>query len=274
VPLAPAESTAIAERLVRARFDGTALSAFPGRQPNDLDSAYRIQDAAISRWHDRIVGWKVGGIPPEQQESLGADRLVGPVFSRDLRLAVREREVRFPVFEGGFAAVEAEVVFRLGADPPFDRPAVDGADALRWVDAVFAGVETAGSPMEAINRLGSTAVVSDFGNNRGLIVGPRIAGPADLDAPLACTTSIEGVEVGRADLPDGLRRPAEALAFALNLSARRRWPLRRGDYITTGALTGIHDIRAGQLAVVAFDGHERIVCRAARDPAHAGTGTP
>jgi 2-keto-4-pentenoate hydratase len=265
VSLAPAECDAIAERLVRARFDDRALAAFPGLQPNDLDTAYRIQDAAIARWHDRLVGWKIGGIPPEQQASLGATRLMGPVFAGDLRLAVREREVRFPVYDGGFAAVEAEIVFRLAVDPPlFDGP-VTAEQALACVDAVFAGVETAGSPMAAINRLGATAVVSDFGNNHGLILGPRIDCLGDPWAPIECHTLIDGERVGQEHLADGLRGPAQALAFAFELAATRRWRLRSGDYVTTGALTGIHDILPGQRAEIDFAGVERIVCRAMAD---------
>jgi 2-keto-4-pentenoate hydratase len=239
-----------------------ALSAFPGPQPTDLATAYRCQDAAIARWHDRIVGWKVGGIPPAHQSELGDSRLMGPIFADDLRLAARGREVRFPVFEGGFAAVEAEIVFRLGTDPPAERAQIDAQQAMALVDSVFAGVETAGSPMAAINILGPTAVVSDFGNNFGLIVGPRLGGAQMDSSPIACRTSIDGALVGEFQLGDGMRGPAQALAFALRMSSTRRWPLRKGDYITTGALTGIHDIRAGQQAVIAFAGQDPIVCRA------------
>lgn len=261
---------AIAERLVRARFDRHALDAFPGAQPQDLATAYRIQDAAIARWHDRLVGWKVGGVPGDQQERLGASRLMGPIFAAGLRLAVRGREVRFPVFAGGFAAVEAEIVFRIGVDAPPPGPAPSAEQALACVDAVFAGVETAGSPMAAINRLGATAVVSDFGNNHGLILGPRIDRLSDPWAPLECRTLVDGVEVGHERLADGLRAPAQALAFAFTLAETRRWRLRPGDYVTTGALTGIHDILAGQRAQIAFTGFEPIICRAADDLAMQG----
>lgn len=257
---------AIAERLVRARFDRHALEAFPGEQPDDLSTAYRIQDAAIARWHDRLVGWKVGGVPGDQQARLGASRLMGPIFARGLRLAVNEREVRFPVFDGGFAAVEAEIVFRIGPHAPPSGDRIDEAQALACVEAVFAGVETAGSPMADINRLGATAVVSDFGNNHGLILGPRLDCLADPWAPIECHTIIDGVRVGEERLADGLRGPAQALAFAFELAATRRWRLRPGDYVTTGALTGIHDILPGQRAEIGFNGVERIVCRAMADP--------
>lgn len=253
--------TAVAERLLRARAAATPLADYPGRLPTDLDTAYRCQDAAIARWDDRIVGWKVGGISGDWQATLGESRLVGPTFARDLRFADADAEVAFPVFEGGFAAVEAEIVFRMAVDQPL-RADTTADEALAMVDAVFAGVETAGSPMARINELGPTAVVSDFGNNFGLIVGAELSMEALLREPIRCDTLIDGEVVGEYVLQNGLQGPADALAFAMRRLAQRHWPLRRGDFITTGALTGIHDIRAGQRAIIRFENVRPIVCRA------------
>jgi 2-keto-4-pentenoate hydratase len=270
-----ADCAAIAERLTRARAERVALPVFPGTQPLDLATAYRIQDAAIMRWRDRIVGWKVGGVPADQQARLGATRLMGPIFASRLQHAEAGHETRFPIFPGGFAAVEAEIVFRIGVDRPLLPAGATPAAVLDCVDAVHAGVETAGSPMAAINRLGATAVVSDFGNNHGLILGATLERLTAADQPISCYTSVEGVVVGREHLADGLLGPARSLAFAIDLAARRGWPLRRGDYVTTGALTGIHDILDGQLAEIGFDGCAPIVCRAvASGAAHADAGTP
>jgi 2-keto-4-pentenoate hydratase len=101
-------------------------------------------------------------------------------------------------------------------------------------------------------------VVSDFGNNAGLILGPavpewrRMLGAREQD--LHCETSIDEVVVGygrASDIAGGL---VAALRFALSRCARRGMPLRAGQFVSTGAATGIHDIRAGQRARVSFDG--------------------
>ncbi len=42
------------------------------------------------------------------------------------------------------------------------------------VSGLHVGIEAAGSPLAAINELGPTVVVSDFGNNAGLLLGPAI----------------------------------------------------------------------------------------------------
>ena len=46
----------------------------------------------------------------------------------------------------------------------------------------------------------------------------------------------------------------------------RGLPLRAGMIVTTGAATGIHDIIAGQVASIRFDGLGEIRCRAVPAP--------
>jgi 2-keto-4-pentenoate hydratase len=43
-----------------------------------------------------------------------------------------------------------------------------------------------------------------------------------------------------------------ALAFLINCLAERRIRLRAGDMVSTGATTGVHEIRAGQSAELNF----------------------
>jgi 2-keto-4-pentenoate hydratase len=118
-------------------------------------------------------------------------------------------------------------------------------------------------------------VVSDFGNNAGLVLGPEIAGWRQLDeASLRCETFIDGVSVGQGgagSVPGGL---GAALAFALGCCARRGFPLRAGALVTTGAATGIHDILPGQLARITFQPGGELQCRALPAAATAGAAAP
>lgn len=269
--LEPAE---IAERLVRARLDRRPLSEFPGGAlPPALAVSYAAQDLAIDLWPDEVAGWKVGRIPTELQESLGAERLCGPIFSRRVQIASGAGPTAFPVFHGGFTAVEAEFVYRLAADAPADRTDWTPAEALSLVDGLHMGVEIAASPLAAINILGPLAVASDFGNNDGLILGPELVGWRDrTDESLICATEIDGVTVGEGSAASLAGGPAASLAFLLNNTARRGRPLRRGCLVTTGAATGIHDIRAGQTARISFGEFGEILCVAQPDPAAASSG--
>lgn len=259
----PADSAeALARALTDARRAATPLPGFPGEIPDAMPPAYAVQDAGIGLWNDEIVGWKVGKVPDALQAKLKEERLTGPIFRRNLWIARDGEAVDFPVFVGGFAAVEAEFVFRIGADA--DPASIDYTpdEAAALVGALHIGVETAGSPMAAINDLGSTVVASDFGNNAGLILGGEVADWRTVVDGLTAETFVEGRSVGRggaASLPGG---PLAALAFAAGHCARRGRPLKAGQLISTGAATGIHDIVAGQSARVVFDGQGEILCRA------------
>ncbi len=252
------ESWEIARRLVRARLEASALPDYPGALPPSLDAGYASQDAAIAMWPTRVAGWKVGKIPDAWLTRMGEERLVGPIFEDAVQRVLPGEAAGFAVIAGGFAAVEAEFVFRLGADAPVGKTAWTDDEALALIDTLLVGAELAGSPLPRINDLGPAVVVSDFGNNAGLILGPpvpewrRMLGTLEQD--LRCETAIDGVVVGSGRASDIAGGLVAALRFALARCARRGMPLRAGQLVSTGAATGIHDIRAGQQARVTFDG--------------------
>ncbi len=238
---------AIAAAFVAARKAGRALPDFPGAIPQGLDSAYACQEAAIGLWDDAIAGWKVGRVGPEFVSRVRAVRLAGPIFSRAVWRTSGVEPVSVPVFKGGFAAVEAEFVFHLLEDAPPNKTAwtVREVEALPYT--MHIGIEMAGSPLATINALGPTVVASDFGNNAGLVLGPAVPDWRDfaLEA-LACETFVAGESVGRgsaASLPDG---PLASAAFLLGHVAGRGRPLKAGQLISTGAMTGVHDIAEDQ----------------------------
>jgi 2-keto-4-pentenoate hydratase len=258
-----AAAGAIAARFVRARLDATALAEFPGPLPPDRPSAYACQEAAIALWPDVIDGWKVGRPAPGQEIAFGADRLAGPIFRRAVRTA--EGVMDAPFIEGGFAAVEAEFVLRLGRDAPAGKTDWVADDAAQLVGAMHIGVEMAGSPLALINALGPTVTVSDFGNNAGLLVGPAIADwcARGMDA-LTCETFIDDRSVGRGAASSSPGGPLDALCWLLGHCARRGRPLKAGQLVSTGAATGVHEISIGQSARMSFGADGEILCRAVK----------
>lgn len=253
----------IAGSFVAARQDARALPGFPGEPPANLETSYRVQDEAIALWPDEIAGWKIGRVQPPQAAALGAERLAGPIFKHLVWQA--EGEVSFPVYENGFAAVEAEYVFRIGTDAPPTKTEWTREEAAALIGAMHIGVELAGSPLSTINDLGATVVVSDFGNNHGLILGPEVADwRAKLEAGLTAETFIDGASVGTGGANAGDDGPLEALAFLARHLAKRGKPLKAGQLISTGAVTGVHDIRIGQRSRVSFNGSGDIFCSAVK----------
>jgi 2-keto-4-pentenoate hydratase len=254
-----ATAAVIARCFVTARQNAESLAKFPGTIPQDLDTAYLCQDLAIKAWTDRLIGWKVGMIAPPLRPIFKADCLAGAIFEAGLRNA--GNRVEFPVFVGGFAAVEAEFVLRIVQDAPAGKLDWTEPEARALVGAMHIGIETAGSPLATINELGPTVIAADFGNNAGLILGPEVGDWAKrpLDS-LRVVTSIDAKIVGRGDagfLPQG---PIGALQFLAGQAAKMGRPLQAGMLVSTGAVTGVHDIHVGQSAVADFGAHGRISC--------------
>ena len=244
----------IARAFVSARDRAVALVGFPGPLPRDMRYAYSVQEAAIGLKPERVAGWKVGLVAPAEQAAVGAGRLAGPIFGNTV---VRTgAAVELPAIRGGFAAVEVELVAVLGRNAPPEKTDWTVAEAATMVGAWHLGVEFAASPLATINDLGAAVVVCDFGNNSGLVVGAGVE-PGDLDQ-FVCRTTIEGKEVGRASaagLPGG---PLESVRFLLGHLAQRGRPLRAGDWVSTGAITGVHKVFPGQHATAELIGRERI----------------
>ena len=254
------DAKGVAAEFVKARRSAGSLTQYPGPRPQDLDSAYRCQDEAISLWGDSIAGWKVGWIPEPLSQKFGAQRLVGPIFSKSV-LRSNGDSVEVPVFASGFAAIEAEFVVQLAKDAPANVTEWTTETARRFVKAMYIGIEIASSPLQNINDFGPAVVASDFGNNAGLLLGDEIVDwqTRSLES-LNCETRIDGNVVGRGGAAAVSGGPLTALAFALRCNARRGRPLRAGDFISTGAATGVHSIGAGQSAEAIFTGVGSLKC--------------
>ena len=157
------------------------------------------------------------------------------------------------VCEGGFAAIEAEYSLELGAAVPPSGKDCSDEELAELVRAVYGAAEIAGSPMALVNELGAMSVISDFGANAGLAVGPKISGWRSLGPrSLSASVAVDDVTVGEA-APGGIGRdPLQALRFLVGLSASRGIELPEGALVSTGALTGVHDVQVGSTARVDF----------------------
>jgi 2-keto-4-pentenoate hydratase len=205
-----------------------------------------------SLWERDIGGWKVGRINPPRDALLGADRLVGPAF-RDAIAMAGDGGFPFPVFHGGFAAAEAEFMLRL-APQGGPLPATP-AEAMGWIDEIRIGIEIASSPYARINADGPCVTISDHGNNAGLLLGPTVprAHWEQLDA-VEVTLAIDGQEVGRATTATMLDGPFGAARFLIENLARRGFALEPGWWISSGAITGVHDVAPGSTVIAGFAG--------------------
>jgi len=259
-----AEPAEIAGRFVAARLAKRFLPAYPGLAPATMAESYAIQDIAIDLFPDRLVGWKVGGVAPSLQSTLGVHRLAGAVFAANVWPYDGRRLAALPAIDGGFAAVEAEFIARIGADADPAKTDWTLGEALDVVDKVFVGVELAGSPLASINDLGPTVVASDFGNNGGVVVGPEVENWRERMEDMEVETVINGASVGIGGSRSLEGGAMESVRFLLEHCARRGRPLNAGMLITTGAVTGVHRVQAGDETVCVFRGVAEIHCSVVR----------
>jgi 2-keto-4-pentenoate hydratase len=246
------ELDAIAEAFVAARRTATGLPDYPGTPPSSLADAYAIQDRALALTGGQVAGWKVGKIGPPRDAALGTNRLAGPIFADSVHDG-RGVSPAMPVFADGFAAGEAEFLLRIGRAPDPAKSSYTMDEAADLIDAVHVGIEIASSPFPGINALGPLVTISDFGNNYGLVIGEAIsdwrnAGFENWPVQLL----IDGQEAGRAVARDMLDGPLGAARFLFEALAARGIALEPGQWISSGAVTGVHEVNVGATVTATF----------------------
>ena len=243
----------ISKCLVDARLSATPLPDFPGQVPETLKQAYAIQAASIARWPDKLAGWKVAGMSAVDRQRFSATRLAGPVFRSSVRRIESGSRETMPVYEGGFAAIEAEVVLELGCDVPHVERDFTDEELADLISAAYCGAEIASSPMAVVNQRGATSVIADLGNNKGVIVGPEIPGwRAKAPNLLSVEVTVDDQVVGSATLESIASAPLQALRFLVNHCARHDIMLPAGILVSSGALTGVHDVEIASVARIDY----------------------
>lgn len=252
------EASRIARAFVEARQQGIALPDYPGALPQSLDEAYAIQDAALSYADRPVAGWKVGKINPPIN---GVDRLVGPIFA-DAVVMAADAQTDMPMFADGFGAGEAEFLLRIGTAPDPAKPTYTMDEAAALLDAVHVGIEIASSPFPGINTHGAAVTISDFGNNNGLVVGPAVEDwrSVDLNA-MPVALDINGETAGEGTAATMLDGPIGAARFLFELMAARGIALAAGQWISSGAVTGVHQVNVGDRVTARFDHSISVECR-------------
>lgn len=250
----------IARTFVDARRNGHAVPDYPGTLPTTLTEAYAVQDDALSLAEGEVVGWKVGRINPPID---GIDRLSGPIFAGSVhdQAEPTANPVAMPVFADGFAAAEAEFLLRIGTAPDPAKTQYTIAEARDLIDAVHVGIEIASSPFPGINTNGATATISDFGNNNGLVVGAEAEGWRDGDInawPIELW--INDDRIGAATSATMLDGPFGAARYLFEHMAARGIALTPGQWISSGAVTGVHEVAIGDRVEAKFDGRFAVTC--------------
>lgn len=250
----------VAAAFVEARRDARVLTKYPGTQPDNLSDAYLIQDRAIALDGREVVGWKVGRINPPDDCRLGSNRLVGPIFGDAVRFATgAEPDMR--VYADGFAAAEAELVLHLADGWNRSEPQTD-AETRALIDDVRLGIEIASSPYPRINSDGPAVTASDFGNNAGLVLGRSLEGWQNLDlCDILVRVEIDDKLVGQSTAATMLDGPLGAVRFLITHLIARGIDTPAHFWVSTGAITGVHEVKPKQRVRAIFGAHGDVRCR-------------
>src|SRR5699024_7479977 len=104
--------------------------------------------------------------------------------------------------------------------------------------------------------------ISDHGNNLGLVLGAGV--PRDRWSSLGAVeieSFIGDQTVARANARAMLDGPLGAVRFLLANLRGRRIAIQPGWWISTGAITGVHELRPGETFRAVFDGMGEVSCR-------------
>lgn len=245
----------ISDKLLAARTSCTGLPGFPGALPQTLETAYKIQERSMSKWDDNVIGWKIGGIPPHLQEQLQDVRLCGPIYEKSVKRSDGTDHLLMPVFKEGYSAFEAEFIIELGDTSALPATGLTQEHVESVITRIFIGFEMASSPIQNVNAIGSTAVISDFGINSGIIIGPEVTNWRDIDlSSVNVTVNIDGTLFGPTPPKPALEGPFGAVKFLIEHLKKRGTDIPVGTLASTGAITGVHDSGAGAKAEITFDG--------------------
>lgn len=242
--------------LEQSRLTARPMSWPP--EPLGLEPAYAaalaVREMRIAAG-DRPAGYKVGFTNRSIWPHYNVHAPIwGTVWQASVTLAERGAAGPAVLSLDGLCEprVEPEIVFCLRAAPPAGCSADELVAALDWVAHGFEIVHTHCPGW----KFSAAQAVADAGLHGRLLVGERIAVPADL-AAVDLVQALAGLRVqlyGQGLLKDEgkgvnvLDGPLQALLhFVRELRATPGAPaLQAGDLVTTGTLTDAHPVQPGQ----------------------------
>lgn len=281
----------IGEQLAEASLHGKLVepAALDAALSGDIDAGYLAQRWLIHALHKsgessvQLAGWKIGATNAAGMQRLGLSRpFLGPIFRRDvcsspaemafhadaLGFRVRGVECEFAVImahdllprEGGGDYTGAEVLAAAGDVVPAieicgSRLTAQGGTALGIADQASHGrlvlaMQHRMRAGEWAQRIGSQ--LREFPVTMSLAKGAAgaAAAPTASDASFAVAARGDGTDV--------LGNPLHALTWLANELCSMGLGLRAGDIVSTGTMTGLTPVAAGDVAVAEFTGMGRV----------------
>lgn len=217
----------------------------------DLAAAYRVQDRVVAALGCQTKGYKVAATSRIAQEHLGID---GPFTGRLLAERIYRSPASLPAAEHRFFVVEPEYAFTLGADLPLRDAAYSEAEVAAAIASLHPAFEIVSSAYDAAWReAGAAALIADNAVHTAMVMGPATTDWRDLDFQRRkVRLDVDGALHSEGEGIRALGGPLETLLWLTQHLAGRGLGLQAGDVVTTGVVTDIAYLTAGQRAEADF----------------------
>lgn len=278
----------VGELLASASLHGTQIAPadLDAALGGDIDAGYLAQRWLIHSLHNsgstavQLAGWKIGATNAAGMQRLGLSRpFLGPIFRRDI--VHSPAELPFHADRLGFRVrgVECEFAVTMAKDllPREGGGDYTGAEVLAAAGEVCPAIEVCGSRLTA---QGSTALgIADQASHGRLVLAKQHRMPAAewaarfgsslRDFPVTMTitkdsdhhstaAAADAKPAARGDGTDVLGSPLHALTWLANELCGMGLGLRAGDVVSTGTMTGLTPVAAGDVATADFSGMGRV----------------
>jgi 2-keto-4-pentenoate hydratase len=233
----------LANLLTHARSNASQFSLPDDLVPDTALEAYAVNQTVAERLGWEPLGWKIAGTTDAVRGKLQLD---GPIYGRTFRRFACTSPVHFKAAELLDPLIECEFFVTLARDlPPRDEPWTL-SETIEAIAEVHAGIEVAECRYPRKDLPPLPAILADGSASGRYVFGDRIETWREGLASMPVRLEIDGVlrrEGKGADVMGDPLRPLWWLA-----EQRRHWGdgLRAGETISTGSMTGMLPVRAGQ----------------------------
>ncbi len=249
-----------AECLLSARVERVPLETFPpGLEPQDLETAYAIQEASLADILDsmgggRVVGYKIGCTSAAAKELLGLD---SPFVGRLLSPKLHESPAQLEASTFSIRVIEPEVAYRLGRPLPASGGPYDASAVKEAAVGVMGSIEVVDTRYADWVGAGGFRLIADNGSAGAWVAGAEDANVDVIDAEnqeVKVTLFRDGAAVDHQVGSTGatLGSSLNSLAWLANELNRQGHELGEGDLVTTGTTTQVLHAQPGDRVVADF----------------------
>src|SRR5689334_11829905 len=248
--LHPDRSEQLAILLANARRDVRQIGPLPeGLVPETIAAGYAVNADVSRRLGWEPLGWKIAGTTANVQAMMKIDH---PIYGRTYRQFACSSPARFKHSELLDPIVECEFFVNLAKDLPAQDMPWTMPEVVDAIGSVHAGIEVAECrySMKALPPL--PAILADGSASGRYVFGTPIENWRDGLANIAVILEIDGVVKRRGLGSDVMGDPLAPMLWLLEERRRRNEGFKAGETVSTGSMTGMFLVRAGQHAHARF----------------------